>query len=147
MRLPDWRVLVGGLVVVALVGALVVTDAAEPRLVPPPPPSDDGPIRLVRDLVAGRALTVEPGRTYFAALTLHGSASAAANVERVKAQAEKLGFRDVVVSKDAPIADWPPMLSADYFVRGTFRGVASRGLPVHTSVFLGSVDVVDAWVA
>lgn len=75
-------------------------------------------------------------------LGTHGTVAAAANAANVEAEARKRGFTDVVVFVQRPAA-WPSSAAGDYYV----RAVAGKAQTVdrHTSVFLGSVDVIDAW--
>jgi len=92
----------------------------------------------------GGPLELFPGHTYFAVVELNGLASAG-SASNVKAEAEKLGFRDVAVFTDRP-QFWPGSRRGTYYVRGTYRGPQRQQL-VKTSGFLWSVVVLDAWVA
>lgn len=91
-------------------------------------------------------LTMLQGHTYFAVLETNGSASAAANPDRVKAKAEELGFRDVAVFTSRP-PFFPGATKGDYYVRGTYQLADQKTLPQKSGVFLGSVVVLDAFVA
>jgi hypothetical protein len=118
------------------------TRPPSPAPSPPSPPFGEQPIPITNDLVT------LPGHTYFVVLETNGTVSAAATPARVKAKAEELGFRDVAVftQSDRPSA-WPGTVRGDYYVRGTYRGTDQKTLPRKTGVFLGSVVVLDAWLA
>lgn len=149
MALRDqWPYVVGALAALAGIGLLMAR--GEPLGVglpspgaaaTPPPPNGRGQI------LGSDPIMVFPGMTYFATVETNGSVDAAANEARVKAKAEAEGFRDVVVSKGARIANWPGTIVGDYFVRATFVGKSPKSFPRHVGVFLGSVNLLDAWEA
>lgn len=82
-----------------------------PNVEPLPHPSE--PVHL-----AGKTLQLDTGATYAGAISLSWPLSSLANAERVKAYAESMGFRDVVVFEGGT-PGWPgPLPDADYFVFG-----------------------------
>ncbi len=116
--------------------------AVDPATPPMPlPGSGDQPVRILPG-----PLVMFPGRTYFAVLETNGSVAAAANPDRIKAKAEEMGFRDVAVFTQRP-QFFPGDVKGDYYVRATYVNQQQQTLPVKTSVFLGSVVVLDAYVA
>lgn len=129
---------VGGFVVLRLLEGS--SSSSAPPFVPAAPGGAGEPTQITQS-----PIQMQTGRTYFAVLEANGTVSAAANAERVKAEAEKQGFRDVAVFTTRP-ESFPGRATSDYYVRATYQG-APRSLPRKTSVFLGSVVVVDAWIA
>lgn len=88
-------------------------------------------------------LVARKGRTYFVAVMTHGAANVA-SASMASAYARSHGFSDVVVAT-SPIAHWPPMPRADFYVRGTLTGADSAAFPRRKSIPLGSVELLDAW--
>lgn len=117
-----------------------VAPTADPTIAPPGVTGEQ-PIRILPG-----PLVMLQGHTYFAVLEANGTVSAAANPDRVKAKAEELGFRDVAVFTERP-PFFPGVTKGDYYVRGTYTLADQKTLPPKTSVFLGSVVVLDAFVA
>lgn len=152
MKLPPWAMWLGGASLLGGVGALLVmrdaiiagallskpTAGAGPS--PSPPLPGEEPAQFI-----GSPIRLAKGRTYFAVIATSGVIDAAANPARVKVEAEKQGFRDVFVSKARP-QFFPGKATGDYYVRATFVA-DDRDIEREQSVFLGSVRVVDTWIA
>jgi len=142
VKLPawaDWRVLLGGGSLVAVVVYALASDTAPKRSASSSSNGAGGPVPVVGPLV------VEPGRTYFAVVTTHGAANVATSAQ-VEAYARKRGFADVAVFTDRPVA-WPGSDEGDFYVRATYVAPVGREFPRHEGGFLGSGDVSDVWRA
>lgn len=108
--------------------------------VPPPPdgrepvPVPSGPVQLVSE-----PLTLETGGRYLASIALSGFfVRQLANEGRVREQAERQGFRDVVVTRGPR----PPLQTSDYQIEGTYVGAPRT---IGRSQGNGAVWIVDAW--
>jgi hypothetical protein len=142
----DWPYVLGAIGAAGFVGLLITrrdpigVGLSTPAAAPPD---------ASRGRIAGDApITVFPGRTYFVAVETNGVVNAAANEARIKATAEKEGFRDVVVFRaGSQPREWPVARLGDYAVRGTFRGAAPKAFQRHVGVFAGSVNLLDAFEA
>lgn len=125
---------------------LEALEAERRRGLPPPTPGSTTPSqpaapRLVQ--IMGPLVTV-PGRRYLVNIETNGSVNAAASVSKIGDFARKEGFSDVNVSEVKP-QGWPSSAGGDYFLEGTYAGSAPKTWERKTSVFLGSVVVLDAW--
>lgn len=134
---------VGALVLRSLSKAATPSPAPSPAPVVPPPPSAGGAVGSLPIQLTGPVVGVQ-GRTYFVALDANGLASAAANPDRVKSEAEKRGFRDVVVFTAMP-SNWPGTIKGDFFVRGTYVNQQQTEFQRSTSIPFGSVVLTDVW--
>jgi len=85
-----------------------------------------------------------PGQRYLATVTVSSPLSWLATVAKVRSQAEKMGFRDVVVSESAP-TNWPPparTTQGDYYVEATYAASPNSAARSQGG---GRVTIVDAW--
>lgn len=151
MKLPRWAQWLGGASVVGGIGALLAfrDRIVAAALLSVPAGASSAPVPSTigaqPSQLTGDPILLLKGRTYFAVLHTTGVIDAAANPDRVKSEGEKQGFRDVFVSKARP-QFFPGSATGDYYVRATYAG-DDRDIARKQSVFLGSVSLLDAWIA
>ena len=106
---------------------------------PPLPPAAQVPTQITDD-----PIPLAPTKRYLATIAVTWPLSALASPAAVKAQAEGMGFKDIIVSTGAPIG-WPPparSVKGDYYVEGTY---VAGPMAVAKSQAGGQVRVVNAW--